>query len=746
MLFAIIGWQQAGAQDFTFDGLNYNVTSPTTVEVGNQNSAVAGNVIIPAQVTDNGNTYQVTSISDSAFLNCISLTSVIIPNSVASIGNSAFNSCAALTSVNIPNSVNSIGNYAFNACSALTSATIANSVTTIGDYAFYFCSALTSVNIPNSLSIIDVGVFAWCTSLALLIIPNSVTSIGAGAFYNYSSLASVNIPNSVISIGQNAFIDCISLTSLIFPNSLTTIDDRAFANCYGLTSVNIPNSVTFIDDLAFAFCTSLTCVTVNWSTPLVINNTVFQAVSKPTVELIVPSGLASIYDATAIWTDFLINDASINVVPTFNPIPAICEGTAAPALPTTSSNVITGTWFPTTVSNAASDTYTFTPNATQCAIVTPIPITITVAPLVTPSFNLISPFCASTTAPVLPTTSINGITGTWSPATVSNTTSGIYTFTANAGQCAITTPIPIPITVTPLVTPTFNPISPFCVGSIAPVLPLTSLNGIEGTWSRATVSNTTSGTYTFTPNSAVGNCYSNQVINVNVLQLLSPDFQDIILCKNQVGYVFTDQSPNGIFGTWSPSSINFATGGNYTFIPDVGQCAAHQTIAITINSSSLIDFQWLISEPFSNQPTITILPNTAGNYLYQLDFGPQQASNIFQNVSAGFHSVQLVDLDGCAEPVIKRNILIINYPKFFTPNDDGFNDTWNISELFLQKKSKIYIYDRYGKLLKQINPFNVGWDGKYNNKMLPSDDYWFIVEFEYNNSIKQFKSHFTLKR
>ena len=438
---------------------------------------------------------------------------------------------------------------------------------------------------------------------------------------------------------------------------------------------------------------------------------------------------------------FTINSA---VAPIFDPIPSFCAGDTAPILPTTSSNGITGTWFPISVSNAASDTYTFTPNTGQCGTITPI--TITVAPLVTPTFNPISPFCTGTTAPMLPTTSLNGITGTWSPATVSNTASGIYTFTANTGQCVITMPIPISITVTPLVTATFNPISPFCVGSIAPVLPLTSLNGIDGTWSPATVSNTTSGTYTFTPNSAVGNCYSNQVINVTVLQQLSPDFQDIILCKNQVGYVFTNQSPNGIFGTWSPSSINFATGGNYTFTPDVGQCASPQTIAVTINSSSLIDFQWFVSEPFSNQPTITILPNTAGNFLYQLDFGPQQASNIFQNVSAGFHSVQLVDVDGCAEPVIKRNILIINYPKFFTPNDDGFNDTWNISELFLQKKSKIYIYDRYGKFIKQINPFNVGWDGKYNNKMLPSDDYWFIVEFEYNNSMRQFKSHFTLKR
>ena len=702
MLFATIGWQQARAQTFTFDGLNYNVTSLTTVEVGDQDQSVSGIILIPAQVTYNSVVYSVTSIGYEAFYFCSGLTSITIPNSVTIIYPHAFYNCTSLTSVIIP-----------------------NSVTVIGAQAFRGCANLTSVNIPNSVIV-----------------------IGAQAFRECANLTSVNIPNSVANMGFEAFFLCVSLISVDISNSLTFILSNTFSYCYSLTSVNIPNSVISIGFEAFASCTSLTCVTVNWSTPVAITDTIFDGVDLSTVVLNVPNGTTSLYEATSFWTDFIINDTLINVVPTFNPIPAICAGTAAPVLPATSLNGITGTWSPATVSNAASDTYTFTPNTGQCGTITPIPITITVTvtPLVTPTFNPISPFCAGSTAPVLPTTSINGITGTWSPATVSNAASDTYTFTPNTGQCGTITPIPITITVTPVATPTFNPISPFCASTTAPVLPSTSLNGITGTWSPATVSNTTSDTYTFTPNPAVGNCFSNQVINVTVLQQLKPDFQDIILCKNQVGYVFTNQSPNGIFGTWSPSSINFATGGNYIFIPDVGQCAAPQTIAVTINSSSLIDFQWLISEPFSNQPTITILPNTAGNYLYQLDFGPQQASNIFQNVSAGFHSVQLVDVDGCAEPVIKRNILIINYPKFFTPNDDGFNDTWNISELFLQKKSKIYIYDRYGKLLKQINPFNVGWDGKYNNKMLPSDDYWFIVEFEYNNSIKQFKSHFTLKR
>jgi len=298
----------------------------------------------------------------------------------------------------------------------------------------------------------------------------------------------------------------------------------------------------------------------------------------------------------------------------------------------------------------------------------------------TPTFNTIPAFCAGTTAPVLPTTSLNGIVGTWSPTTVSNTTSGTYTFTPNAGQCVTSTPVQITITVNPLVTPAFDPIPSFCAGTTAPVLPTTSLNGIVGTWLPATVSNTTSSTYTFTPNA--------------------------------------------------------------------GQCVTSTPVQLvtTINPSSLTDFQWIVSEPFSSNPTITIIPNSSGNYLYQLDSGTPQTSNVFYNVSSGLHTVQVTDINGCSDTIIKNDILIIDYPRFFTPNADGYNDTWNINDLYLQKNSKIYIYDRYGKLLKQIFPFQSGWDGKYNNNDMFSDDYWFVVEFEYNNTMKLFKSHFTLKR
>ena len=267
MLFATLGWQQAGAQTFTFGGLNYNVTSPTTAEVA-VNAAATGNVIIPAQVSYNNSTYSVTSIGDIAFLNCTGLTSVTIPNSVTSIGDSTFAFCSGLTSITIPNSVTGIDNLAFYNCSGLTSVTFPNLITSIGEAVFQNCSSLTSVTIPNS-----------------------VTNIGVQAFFNCTALTSVTIPNSVISIGNNIF-----------------------AYCSGLTSVTIPTSVTSIGDYAFAYSSGLASVTVNWSTPLAIDYLVFQNVNTPTVLLNVPNGTASIYDATPVWTDFIINEA-LSVTP-----------------------------------------------------------------------------------------------------------------------------------------------------------------------------------------------------------------------------------------------------------------------------------------------------------------------------------------------------------------------------------------------------------------------------------------------
>ena len=93
------------------------------------------------------------------------------------------------------------------------------------------------------------------------------------------------------------------------------------------------------------------------------------------------------------------------------------------------------------------------------------------------------------------------------------------------------------------------------------------------------------------------------------------------------------------------------------------------------------------------------------------------------------------------------DIGVVDYPRFVTPNNDGFNDTWNIIGLAdYDPAARIYIFDRYGKLLKQLSPTAAGWDGTYKGNPLPSSDYWFRIEYTEEGIPKAFTGHFTLKR
>ena len=265
------------------------------------------------------------------------------------------------------------------------------------------------------------------------------------------------------------------------------------------------------------------------------------------------------------------------VTPTFTAVAPFCEGSPAPSLPATSNNGISGTWGPATIDNTNSGTYTFTPNAGQCA--KPTTLSVTVNMKVTPTFNAIPAFCEGTAAPSLPNTSTNGYTGTWLPSTINNTASGTYTFTPNAGQCANTTSLNV--TVTPKTDPTFNAITPFCEGTTAPSLPNTSTNGYTGTWSPSTINNTANGTYTFTPNA--GQCANTTTLDVTVIQKITPTFDAIPpFCSGSAAPVLPTTSNNGYTGTWSPAVSN-TNNGTYTFTPNAGQCANITTLDITVN-------------------------------------------------------------------------------------------------------------------------------------------------------------------
>ena len=119
-----------------------------------------------------------------------------------------------------------------------------------------------------------------------------------------------------------------------------------------------------------------------------------------------------------------------------------------------------------------------------------------------------------------------------------------------------------------------------------------------------------------------------------------------------------------------------------------------------------------------------------GDYQYALDnsFGPYQKEPYFENVLPGIHTIYIRDENGCGTAEIQ--VSVIGYPKFFTPNGDGFNDTWQVKGVSFQPMSNIYIYNKFGKLLAQLDAQEEGWYGLFNGSPLPSADYWYKVQLE----------------
>jgi len=293
-------------------------------------------------------------------------------------------------------------------------------------------------------------------------------------------------------------------------------------------------------------------------------------------------------------------NGSTTITPVFTQVAPICAGTSF-TLSSTSNNGVSGIWTPA-INNSTTSTYTFTPNAGQCA--NSATMTVTVNPLITPIFTQVSPICSGGSFTLAPS-SVNGINGAWSPA-ISNTATTTYTFTPSIGQCAITAIMTV--TVDPLITPVFTQVPPICSGEIF-TLAAVSNNGISGTWSPA-INNTTTTVYTFTP--TAGQCANQASMTVNVGSIVNPTFsqwgpycQDDIIIQ----VILPETSNEGITGTWNPAMVSTSISGNivHTFTPNPGQCATNSSMTIVVNPQIIPTFnqigplcQGIAAPAFSN--------------------------------------------------------------------------------------------------------------------------------------------------
>jgi gliding motility-associated-like protein len=200
-------------------------------------------------------------------------------------------------------------------------------------------------------------------------------------------------------------------------------------------------------------------------------------------------------------------------------------------------------------------------------------------------------------------------------------------------------------------------------------------------------------------------------------------------------------------GTAFGPSIVATEGGSYTvtYTEIASGCSATVTTTVTVSQPPETYEAVLINGAFADNDSLQATATGLGTYVFQLDNGLFIESGLFENVSPGVHTITIKDVNGCGSVTI--DVGVIDYPRFFTPNQDGFHDTWNIIGIAaFDPTAKIYIFDRFGKLLKQVSPLGIGWDGTYNGNPLPSSDYWFVVEYNEEGLQKEFKGHFTLKR
>ena len=183
--------------------------------------------------------------------------------------------------------------------------------------------------------------------------------------------------------------------------------------------------------------------------------------------------------------------------------------------------------------------------------------------------------------------------------------------------------------------------------------------------------------------------------------------------------------------------------GSYTVeVTNQSGCSATRTIQVTASNLATITSIDIVDLVDLN--TVTINTTGPGDYEYSMDYlnGIWQDSNLFTNVPGGIHQVLINDKNGCG--LISKEITVLSIPKFFTPNNDGYNDYWTVKGMISYPTAELRIFDRYGKLLKELRPNSLGWDGIFNGQPLPASDYWFVFKLDANTPEK--RGHFSLKR
>lgn len=268
-------------------------------------------------------------------------------------------------------------------------------------------------------------------------------------------------------------------------------------------------------------------------------------------------------------------------------------------------------------------------------------------------------------------------------------------------------------------------------------------NTIIGNGTSLTVPNVTQNT-TYYAEAINNGCTNGNRISVEVIIYTPPVVKDqeVTLCKSST-LILDAQIPNMLYG-WSTgettATITIATAGIYTVdvtSPTPENCTSRKQITVVEHDSPKID------RIDVNGTTVVIYLKKSEDYFeYSVDGINYQTSNVFFNVTSGLQNAYVREINSCG--IDSAAFIILIAPTFFTPNNDSYNDVWEIKGLINYPEAQVSIFDRYGKLITNLNATNRSWDGTFNRSFLPAADYWYVLKIDNTSVVK--KGHFSLKR
>lgn len=267
-------------------------------------------------------------------------------------------------------------------------------------------------------------------------------------------------------------------------------------------------------------------------------------------------------------------------------------------------------------------------------------------------------------------------------------------------------------------------------------------------------------------NSNKTDCYDTTSFDINVIEnpVFDIDEETKYICINLLPQTvsFEVLNPNNNYSySWRDSNgielstsniLNANASGDYTVTAtttDGNNCSTIKTVhllpAAPAVITNIIIKEYFVDDLFSVFVEITGISNYEFAIAQNGIIGNYQEEPLFLNLSPGLYTVYVREKIGCG--TVSEDIAVFGFPKFFTPNGDGINDSWLVSQLAFTPNAKIYIFDRYGKVMTLFYPAkNQGWNGYYNNALVPKADYWFTAEItNFNGKSIIRRGHFSLK-